>query len=204
MTQAVENRVKNKIYGKGRGWCFTPKDFSDLGSSESIRKALSNLEQQDFIRRLSFGLYDYPRSHEELGPLQPEAKKVAEAIAKKYNIKIQSSGAYAANLLGLSKQVPAKIVYLTEGMAKKINIGKMEIIFKKTTPKNMKTADRISGLVIQALKFIGEDNVEEKMIRAIKKNITEKDQKRLSLDAKLAPAWISKIIKKDLVGENNG
>lgn len=204
MTQTIENKVKNRIYGHGRGWCFTQKDFSDLGSTEAVKISIFRLEQSGFIRRLSHGLYDYPGTHKKLGKLWPKVDNIVRAIARKHKIKVQPSGAYAANLLGLSDQVPGKIVYLTEGSPKELVIGNMKIVLKRTTTKNMKTAGTISGLVIQALKYLGRDFVTDKTIETIKKKLSNDDKKRLSLDADLAPAWISKIIKNEILGDWNG
>lgn len=203
MTQAIENKVKSRIYGHGRGWCFTQKDFSDLGSVEGIKSCFFRLESSSFIRRLSHGLYDYPKNHKRLGLLWPNVEDVVNAIARKYELKVQPSGAYAANLLGISTQVPGKITYLIDGNSRSLKIGNMNIELKKTTTKNMKTAGKISGLVIQALKYIGKDFITEKMIQTIKRKLSPSDMKRLSLDADLASGWISKIIKKDILGDFN-
>ncbi|MFH1726890.1 MAG: DUF6088 family protein [Pseudomonadota bacterium] len=198
--QGAVNKIINRIYGNGRGWCFTPGNFSDLGTSEVVRKALSRLEKQGLIRRLAHGIYDYPQRHIKLGVLPPDIQKVAKAISDKYKIQIQVSGAYAANLIGISKHVPGKIVYLTDGRSMKYKIGNLELIFKRTTPKNMKKAGSISGIVIAALRFIGKDNVNERIINILKNNLSDEDKKRLKLDASLAPVWISKIINDKIYG----
>src|SRR5690606_37902064 len=98
------------------------------------------LQKSGIIRRISWGLYEYPRQHRKLGLLPPDIQQVVKAIARKDQIKVLPSGAMAANLLGLSTQVPAKVVYLTEGLSKRIKVGKQEIVFKKTTPKNLAAA----------------------------------------------------------------
>ena len=199
MSQTVENKVKNRIYGHGRGWCFTLKEFSDLGSEEAIKISVHRLAKQELIHRLQIGLYYYPEKSELLGEVPPSLENVAKALAKKYKIRIQPSGAFAANLLGLSEQVPAKVVYLTDGESKKISIGNRQVIFKKTTPKNMSMAGKISGLVVQALKHIGKDHIDEKKIRIIKKKLTDEDKKTLTKDASLAPNWIAKIIREQII-----
>lgn len=198
MTQSIEIKVKNRIYGKGKGWCFTPSHFFDLGNRDAIHKALSNLQKKGTIRRLSFGLYDYPKKHEKLGELPPDLNSVAKAISENLKVKLQPSGAYAANLLGLSEQIPTKVTFLTNGSPSKITIGNREIILKQTTTKNMQTAGTISGIVIQALRYIGKDHVDSNMIQTLKKRLNKADKKRLQLDAPLAPAWISEIIQKEL------
>ncbi|MCB0308583.1 MAG: hypothetical protein KDD48_04370 [Bdellovibrionales bacterium] len=199
MSQTIENKVISRIYGKGRGWSFTPSHFSDLGNNTIIRKSLSNLEKKGKIRRLAFGIYDYPSIHKDLGTIAPDLDKVARAIAERDQIRIQPGGAYAANLLGLSEQVPGKVIYLTDGKSSKITIGKRQIIFRKTTAKNMKTAGSISGLVIQALRYLGKDHMTPTVIKTLTRKLTQKDIKRLKLDAHLAPAWITQIIREDVL-----
>jgi hypothetical protein len=200
MSQSIENKVKSRIYGHGRGWCFTLKDFVDIGSEEAIKVSMYRLTKQEIIQRLKVGLYYYPDKSEHFGYVPPSLEKVAIALAHKYKIKIQPSGAFAANLLGLSEQVPAKVVYLTDGDSKKISLGKRQIIFKNTTPKNMSLAGKKSGLVIQALRYLGKEHIDEKKISIIKRKLNDEDKKALSKDASFAPNWISKIIREQIVG----
>ena len=103
MGQPVENKMKSRIYSKGRGWCFTPSHFADLGNNDAIRQALSRLAKKQIIRRLAFGLYEYQRQHHTLGDLPPRVEDIIKAVTEKDKIKYQPSGAYAANLLGLSQ-----------------------------------------------------------------------------------------------------
>jgi hypothetical protein len=195
MRQSIENKVKSRIYGHGRGWCFTLKNFTDIGSEDAIKVSMHRLAKQEFIQRLKVGLYYYPEESELLGDAPPSLEKVAIALAHKYKIRIQPSGAFAANLLGLSEQVPAKVVYLTDGDSKNITIGKRQIIFKKTTPKNMSLAGKVSGLVIQALRYLGKEHVDEKKINIIKRKLNDEDKKSLIRDVSFAPNWIARIIR---------
>jgi len=186
--------VKFTIYGHGRGWCFTLNDFAGLNNDVAVRQALSRLDKAKFIRRISWGLYEYPRKHPRLGILPPDISQVVKAIARKDQIAVLPSGAYAANLLGLSEQVPGKVVYLTEGLSKRVKIGKTEIIFKKTTPKNMASAGTVGGLVIQALKYLGRSHSDETIISTLKKRLSKRDNATLRKSAKFAPRWIAIII----------
>jgi Family of unknown function (DUF6088) len=195
----VENNIKNRAYGNGRGWCFTPKDFLDLGSEDAVHQALSRLTKKGFVKRLVWGLYEYPRKHPKLGELPPQLNKVIKAIAQKGKLRYQPSGAYAANLLGLSDQVPVKVVLLTDGVSKSVKVGNTEFFFKKTTPKHMLTAGSITGLVIQALKFLGKQHIDDRVVTILRKRLSLKDQKRLKLDYHLAPVWIADLIKNDLI-----
>jgi hypothetical protein len=204
MTQAIENKVKSRIYGHGRGWCFTIKDFSGLGSEAGIKISVHRLAKQKLIQRLIPGLYYYPENSELFGIAPPRLENIALALANKYKIKIQPSGAYAANLLGLSEQVPAKVVYLTDGANKNIKIGKRQIIFKKTTPKNMKLAGKTSGLVIQALRFLGKEHIDDKKINILKNKLNDEDKKALKKDVSFAPNWIAKIIRENIAEDHSG
>ena len=194
--KSVDNQIVSAIYGHKRGWVFTPGYFKHLGSRESIASALKRHKQSGLIRQLARGLYDYPRTDPELGVMEPSADEVAKALVDRDGTRLQPSGAYAANLLGLSTQVPMKVVYLTDGRSRTVNIGNREIKLKHTAPRNMVTANKVSGLVIQALRHIGKENVDEKVIRTLKKNLGEDDQKQLMKDVRYCPAWIADVLRK--------
>ena len=193
--QSIDNKIISKIYGKGRGWCFTPKSFSDLGSPEAIRISLFRLSKKRTIRRLSRGLYDYPKRHPKIGLLSPNPDAVAMALKSRDVIRLQPSGAYAANLLGLSEQVPAKIVYLTDGPSRCVKIGRQEIVLKNTTPRNMATAGKKSGIVIHALRHLGKSDIGSQHITYLQKTLTQDDKKQLERDLIYAPGWLIPHIK---------
>jgi hypothetical protein len=194
MRHSVEAAIKNRITEHGSGWCFTPMHFSDLGSDASIRKALSQLEKQSFIRRLAQGLYDYPKTHNTLGIIPPDLNEVAKAIAEKDSVLIQPAGAHAANLVGFSTQVPGRIIFLTEGASKKVKIGNQEIIFKKTTKKNMLSAGTREGLLIQALKNLGKNHIDQKARVQISKLLKDSTEDEIKKNIKYAPAWIRVLV----------
>ena len=196
MTQTIDNKVVSRIYGKKRGWVFTPITFLDLGSRMAVDQALGRLTKTGTIRRLSRGLYDYPAKHPDFGDLPPNYDRIAQALVGRDNLKIQPSGAYAANLLGLSDQVPAKIVFLTDGPNRKVQVGKRTIVLKRTTPRNMATAGRISGLVIQALRYLKQVNVDSAVIVKLKRRLSDDDKDILMNDIRYAPAWIGNIFRK--------
>ncbi|MBN1353780.1 MAG: type IV toxin-antitoxin system AbiEi family antitoxin domain-containing protein [Candidatus Omnitrophica bacterium] len=196
MAQSIENRIFNRISDKKRGWVFTPSYFLDLGNRAAIDQALSRLVRSGDIRRLTRGIYDYPRKDSTFGDVPPSVDRISAALAEKDNLKIQPSGAYAANVLGLSDQVPAKVVFLTDGHSRTVQVGKWSIKLKKTTPKNMATAGRISGLVIQALRYIGQDNVDDNVINKLKRKLSDEDKKQLIKDMRYAPVWIGETFKK--------
>jgi len=200
MTESIESKILRRIVGKKKGWVFAPSHFHDLGNRAAVDQALSRLVRSGDIRRLARGLYDYPRKHPDFGDLPPSVDRITAALAEKDNLKIQPSGAYAANLLGLSDQVPAKIVLLTDGSARVVQVGNWLIKFKKTTPKNMATAGRVSGLVIQALRYMKQENIDYRIINKLKRRLSVEDKKQLVSDLRYAPAWIEKVVRK-LQGE---
>jgi len=174
---------------------FTPNHFQDLGSRTAVGLALMRYTRAGNIRQLARGLYDYPATHPILGTVAPSANAIARALVGRDAIRLQPSGAYAANLLGLSEQVPARIVFLTDGPARKVKLGKQEIILQHTTPRNMATAGRKSGTLIQALRYLGKDQVDEKVRAILRRQITDRDRVAIRSDLRFAPAWIADLLR---------
>ena len=194
--QTVVNKVKFTIYGHGRGWCMIPGYFRHAGSDASVRQALSLLNREGMIRRLAKGIYDYPLHDEVLGILPPDVKKVAKVIADKNKIRIQPSGAYAANLMGFDDQVPARVVFVTDGVSKKIRVGNQEIIFRKSSPKFLAMAGTNMGLIIQALRHLGKKNMTPRTEKVLKRHLSKIDPKQIKKADVYAPAWIRDLIRK--------
>lgn len=188
--QTTDSRLTSRIYGHGRGAVFTPNDFLDLGGRDAVDKALSRLTARGVIRRLARGLYEYPREHPELGTLSPDLERVAKALAGKNRIRLQPAGAYAANLLGLSEQVPARIVFLTDGPSRTVKIGRQEIHLRRTTPRNMAAAGRLSGLLMQAFRSLGRQHITRQRLARLKQTLPAKERKQLIKDLPLAPTWM--------------
>jgi hypothetical protein len=130
-----------------------------------------------------------------LGTVSPSADDIARALVVRDAIRLQPSGAYAANVLGLSEQVPSRIVFLTDGPARKVKIGKQEIILQHTTPRNMATAGRKSGTLIQALRYLGQNQVDEKVIATLRRHISPEDRVAIRKDLRHAPAWIADLLR---------
>jgi hypothetical protein len=173
-----------------------PADFISLGSRAAVDKVLSRLAASGELRRIARGLYDRPRVHPLPGSLLPSTDEIARALAGKGSLRLQPSGAYAENLLGLSEQVPLKLVFLTNGASRTVQIGKQTITRKHTTPRNMATAGRISGLVIQALRHLKQANVDDQMVKQISKRLSNEDKSVLLADAPLAPVWIADTMRR--------
>jgi hypothetical protein len=193
--QSIDNKIVNRIYGSKGGAAFTPSDFLDLGSRRAVDLALHRLVQRKVIRRLARGLYEYPLVHPELGTLSPDIQTVAKALAGKHRIRLQPSGAYATNLLGLSEQVPAKVVFLTDGPSRTVKIGRQEIQLRRTTPRNMAAAGRLSGLLMQAFRHLGEQHITRERMEHLKRTLPAKERQGLLKDLPLAPAWMHPLFR---------
>lgn len=193
--QAIDSRIVAAIRGRGRGSVFVPADFLDIGSREAVDVALHRLARQGTFRRLARGVYDFPKEHPVLGLLSPSAEAVAQALAGRDRTRLQPAGAYAANALGLSEQVPAKAVFLTDGPARTVQIGPTTIQLRRTTPRNMEAAGRLSGLLIQALRELGQEHVTRERRDHLKRTLPADKRRELLKDLRLAPAWMHPIFR---------
>ncbi len=193
--QTIDSRLQSRIYGHGRGSVFTPNDFLDIGGRDAVDKALSRLATRGVVRRLARGLYEYPREHPELGSLSPDIEKVAKALTGKDRIRLQPAGAYATNLLGLSEQVPAKAVFLTDGPSRTVKIGRQEIQLRHTTPRNMAAAGKLSGLLMQAFRHLGKEHITPHRMAHLKRTLPAKERQQLLKDLPLAPAWMHSLFR---------
>jgi hypothetical protein len=194
MTQSIENKVLEYLINKQKGKIYFSNDFASLGNSESIRKSLSNLVKREVIVRLTQGIYLYPKIDKELGILYPSVDDVCKAIAKRDKARIEPTGVFALHSLGLSTQIPVNVVYLTDGIPRKIKYGNRTIKFKKTAPKNLAMKGKVSSLVVAALKQLGKENVTQEVELQLGKALKKESVENVQHDARLAPEWISRII----------
>jgi hypothetical protein len=195
MTKSVQTRIENKIKSMKRGRILFPSNFDDIGNVEVVKKSLLRLENKKFLVRLAHGIYLYPKQDKLLGILYPTIEEIALAIAERDKARIIPTGTTALNKLGLSTQIPMNIVFLTDGAPRGIVVGKRTIKLKRTSPKNLAVKGEITSLIIQALKEIGKDNVTAAQLEKIKIHLEKEKQENIEHDAKLAPVWISKIMK---------
>jgi len=188
---SVTDKILERIRSKGKGWAFTAKDFLDIANRASVDKGLSTAYKTEDIRRVCRGVYDYPRQGTFLpGEMPPDFDQVAHALSRSTGTRIIASGATAANLLGISEQVPAKILYLTDGTSRKVRIGNRTIAFKHVRSKEL-LDDELSGMVVQALRFTGRNAVTDKDLRRIRRNLTPDQRKTLVKQAQYTSDWIA-------------
>lgn len=187
--------IKMRIIRKGRGSVFTPSDFLTLGKRAAVDKTLSRLVKDGTIRRLTQGVYDYPKISPRIGPLAPNPDDVAKAVAAKGGHVVQVSPAKAANLLGLTTQVPAKSVYLTDGPTRSKTIGRQVIYMRNAAPKNLVAAGKPAGLVFQALRYLGKDGVNPRAVHLLSKHLDGDDLKSLVKNSQYAAGWMRPVVQ---------
>jgi hypothetical protein len=192
--QSIDTKVLSRIKASP-GEVFAARHFLDLGSREAVDQALSRHARAGTLRKVARGLYELPRTHPRFGTIPASTEAIAEAIKGRDAVRLQPAGALAANMLGLSEQVPARDIYLTDGPSRRVKVGKREILLKHTTPRNMATAGRMSGTAIQALRWIGRQQVDARVVRQLRRALKPEDRAMLSRDAHLAPAWIAAIFR---------
>lgn len=184
------------IAGHGRGWAFSSSDLLEKFSRSQADNLLSELVKQGKIRRVTRGIYDYPKYSELLKQtLSPDIDQVARAFARKFNWRIEVSGESALNMLGLSTQVVAKYIYLSDGPNRSYDIMGTTLEFKKSSLKNIGFKYKESSLIVQALKALGQENVTQSTIRKIREQIDKKMYDKILKDTKTATSWIYENIK---------
>ncbi len=193
---AIANTITKRIRAKQRGWVFTPKDFLDVGTRATVDQTLSRLAKKGVIRRLDRGVYDFPNQHSSLGMLSPNADDLAQAISAQTGDKVFPSGAAAANFLGLSTQVPARPAYLTNGPSRTKTIAGRTIILKHARVPIMDRISSKANFTLQALSYLGKNNIDAYTIAQCAKRLDDQDLKGLNNSLSQVPGWMADVIHK--------
>lgn len=197
MNQSIEEQILSRVYGRGRGWAFSQKDFVSLGTRSAIDKAFERLLEKGTIRRVIRGIYDYPKYSTLLKQeLSPDLDQIAAALARKFGWRIQVTGASALNLLGISTQVVGRVVYVSDGPDKVFIIGKQTLEFKNSVLKEAALKLRESALIVQGLKSLGQEQITPEVIDAMKKWLPEHLKKQVLKDTQVVTGWIYAAIVK--------
>jgi hypothetical protein len=201
MMKDMTGQIVDRIYGYGRGSVFTPKDFLDIASHETIRKALARLTYSKKIRRLGRGIYEYPAFSRLLqAPSSPDPDAIARAIARAHGWVILPSGDTALNLLGLSTQVPARWEYFSDGPSKTYKWstggGGGSLIFKHRANKETTILSPKTAMLVQALKTLGEKNIDKSVMAKLLKQFSTDERNKAVHEARYATSWVYEIIKR--------
>lgn len=174
---------------------FFISDYTDLGAAETIRKILREATINGILEKAGHGIYVKPK-FSRFGKVPIPLEKVAIEIAKRDRCQILPTGSTAANLIGLSLQVPMNLSYITSGSTRTIDIGGRKILFRHASPKNFAAKGIVIPLLIQGMREVGEENISEEEYEAIHRFIKKQKDRYIQEDLLLAPAWIQRIIKK--------
>jgi len=203
--QSVNKKIVERIYSRGRGWAFSKIDFIPPFSNVEVRKALSDLAKKGTIRRVSHGIYHYPRYSEILQQyLSPDIDQVAYAYARKFNWRIQTSGNTALNYLGLSTQVSAHYLYVSDGPSRTYKIGNQSLEFKHMAIKETGLELRESRLLVQALRSLGKDHISPDIMKKISDQIGDVPSGKILKDVQKVSVWVYKAIEEILKGSQHG
>ncbi|MBI5631229.1 MAG: hypothetical protein HY921_10145 [Elusimicrobia bacterium] len=187
---STPQRIERRVRQAPADTVFYAGQFLDLDTRAAVDQALSRLARVGALRRLARGLYHRPRRHPVLGEIAPPVEAVAKALAARDRVRLQPFGGYAANLLRLSAQVPARVVFLTDGKPRKIRFGRQVVELRRASPRMMAAAGRTTGLVIAGLRFIGKANISPERVAPLRRLLSPKDRRQLLEDILLAPAWM--------------
>jgi hypothetical protein len=196
----TSNQIKNRILKSKRGKLFFPDDFAALGTPDAIRLTLSKLQKSGLLIRVAHGIYYYPKINKnkyiKSKYLMPSIDEIAYGIAKRDKIRIVPTGVYALNALGLSTQVPANVVFITDGAPRRIAVGKGKgILFKHTfEARSLAYKSKLLMLIVSALREIGERKVTLQQLEIIKSHFSHISEQELNADIQLMPIWVRKTL----------
>lgn len=202
---SIQAKVLARLTRPNRTGVVTPKDFLDLGNRDAVDQAMHRLVRKGALTRLGRGVYHFPRQNTRLGLLvPPDPDDIAGALARQLGARIAPSGGLAANQLGLSTQVPASMVYHTDGRGRTLQVGKMQVQLKHVPPKEMPSGSPTSAAVFQALRFIGPAGVDDDVVAKLRARLTPAQRRALARDAKYAAGWMMEVARKvaDTAGGN--
>ncbi|HGI4499676.1 TPA: DUF6088 family protein [Streptococcus agalactiae] len=196
-------KISNKINSFDSHKVFFANDFLDIASNATVRQILKRLADEDKIKRVIDGFYYNPRYSELIGEYEAVSiHELALAIARKYNWNIAPCNSTALNLLGLSTQVPTHYKYISSGRYKEYKIGDTTLEFKKVNPGEIANMSLKTATVIQAIKSLGKENINDQVIQKIRENLTEKERTDLMNESKSVSAWIYEVIREISEGQN--
>lgn len=188
--------IKKEIQKANVGTVFVPIDFAHFSDKKTVSVCLTRLGEEGIVRRVLRGVYEKPEYNEFLDEhVAASPDKIAHALARNYGWTIVPCGDTALNLLGLSTQIPAAWVYVSDGTYKEYDYEQITIKFKRTTNKEISKLSYKTALVVQALKALGKENVDDTVITKLKSTLTKEEKEAMLIEAKAVTSWIYEYIK---------
>ncbi len=193
--QSVYNEIKRKIESSKRGKLFFPDDFHSA-SSDAVRSALARLCRAGDLMRVAHGIYCCPQVDKKWGSgfILPSIEEIAKGIATRDKVRIAPVGAYVLNKLGLSTQIPANVVFVTDGSGRRVSIGNGKgILFKHTSEmRTFAFRSPLMQLIVTAMREIGEHQITDEQMTIIGEHLKHVAEVDYQKDIQLAPIWVRK------------
>lgn len=200
--QSIDNKIIRRVRATRNAETFSPAHFLDLASRATVDKALSRLTAAGKLRRVARGLYDLPRKHPWFGTLSPQADKAVEALAQGQGLELRPTGAAAANLLGLSEQVPGKLIYQTNGRSRKLRVAGQEVELRHRSARQMAMSEKPTAMIVSAFRSIGKKNIAPEQLETLRERLTTAERRVLLKELPLAPAWMHPLIRHLATGKS--
>lgn len=187
-------------YAKGlpEGAPIAAKGLLHFGNRAAVDQALSRLAHRGQLIRAGRGVYLRP-VESRFGSRSPSVEQVVNAFAAQRGEVIVPTGAAAANMLGLSTQVPVRSVYLTSGRSRKMTIGTQSVELRHAPNWQLSMADRLAGQAVRALAWLGPDKAEP-ALKALKRKLPASAFGELVAAAPQYPTWLAQSVGKVVYG----
>ena len=196
MKTSIKEEILSNIRKQKYGWAFSAIDFIKNFKRREIDESLSTLTHDGDIRRVTRGLYDLPMYSSILSRhIAPDINQVANAFARKFNWTIYPDGDTALNYLGLSTQMVAKHLYLSNGPSKKYIINDITLEFKHVVLKEIALKNNNAVLVVQAIRVLGEQHVTQDFLEQLASKFSLREWGDISENSASVAIWIYEIIK---------
>lgn len=210
LNPSVKAQIVNRVGQQKNGYVWTPSDFVDLGTRDAIDKTLQRLVASNLMRRVDRGLYDSPVvNHFTKKITPPDYQSVIAAVCRRDKVKALVDGMAAANDLGLTNAVPAKVIVHTDGRLRPIYIGNLAIQFRVTSPKKLYWADHPAMKIVQALYWLHDvlpqdsDTISNKLLHILHKDTDGKIRDDLNQGFSTLPVWMREFLDGLLKASNS-
>lgn len=197
MDLKVRALVLEQIRRKGRGWVFTARDFPEPATPEEVRETLRAIRRAGRLKKITAGVFYYPRKIRDLNiEVPPDPVQVARAVARLRGYRIAITGAAAANRLGLTTQVPAKPIFLTDGPSKEIPLGKTTVVLRHASAKFVRVGGDLERALVQAVIYLGRDALDERALHKLRDAIPLARQDRVLAAARRVGGWVGQALQR--------
>jgi hypothetical protein len=196
MSRGCYSEVEERIEGAKEGSVFVTADFTDIVSLTTARKYLGRQVEEGKIRRVFDGVYEKPIYSVLLQayvPANPET--VAYALARNYHWTISPCGDVALNKLGLSTQVPVVWSYISDGPYREFAWDETRLSFKHRANRGISFMSPTTALVVEALKTLGKEHIDEDIIQKLKNRLPEDEKKKIIDESGGVSEWIYSVLR---------